>query len=265
MKSHHKSILLAAAALLFATTACIFDEGTQEASVTVPQIAEATQELPAVEQPTPTPVSECFNEYMPVREGAVWNYNLTGTATDTFSRRIVIVNERNFTEQDAFTSGVVRDMRWRCREGNLIALNPPSGNFSSINEEGVWIEFETSEVEGVTIPNAIVTGAVWKQTMNIEGRQKIYNVEYKAKNAIENNCTAVSNEAVTVPAGTFEAVRIDCNVVVNVSLAIEDKPNQVVLTFTNISWYVRNVGLVKSATAGEGINATVELTSYAIP
>jgi hypothetical protein len=265
MKSHHKSILLAAAALLFATTACIFDEGTQETALQAPQVAEATQELPVVELPTATPVSECFNEYQPVREGATWNYNLTGTATDTFSRRIVVVNERNFTEQDAFTSGLVRDMRWRCREGNLIALNPPSGNFSSINEEGVWVEFETSELEGVTIPNAIINGAVWKQTMTVEGKQNIYNVEYKAKNIIENNCTAVGNEAVTVPAGTFEAVRIDCNVVVNVSLAIEDKPNQVVLTFTNISWYVRNVGLVKSATAGEGINVTVELTSYSIP
>jgi hypothetical protein len=265
MKAHHKSIIFAAATLLFTINACIFYEGTPEVAAPPAQIAEATQELPVIEQPTATPVGECFNEFQPVREGATWNYNLTGTATDTFSRRIVIVNERNFTEQDAFTSGVVRDMRWRCREGNLIALNPPSGNFSSINEEGVWIEFEASEVEGVTIPNSMPTGAVWKQTMTIEGKQKIYNVEYKAKNKIENNCTAVGNEAITVPAGTFEATRIDCNVVVDVSLSIEDKPNQTVLTFTNISWYVRGVGLVKSATAGEGINATVELTSYAIP
>jgi hypothetical protein len=265
MKAKHRSIYLAAAALLFATTACLFDEGVSDSTVPIPQSIEATQELPTLEIPTATPVGACFNDYMPIREGATWNYNLTGTVTDTFVRRIIKVDENNFTEQDTFASGVVREMRWRCRNGNLIALNPPSGNFASISEEGVWVTFETNDLEGVTIPNSMQAGAAWQQTMTIAGTQKIYGIDYKARNKINNNCTAVGNEAVTVPAGTFEAVRVDCNIIVDVSLSIEDKPNQTTLTFTNINWFVRNVGLVKSSSAGEGINATVELTSYAIP
>jgi hypothetical protein len=263
MKSIHRSILLAIAALLAASMACI-ETAEADNTVSLPQV-QATQELPTAEIVAPTAVPACFNIYLPVRTDAAWNYRVTGFVNDTFTRSITAVNPDKFTEKDTFSSGVVRKVKWRCDNGNLTALNPPSGASASINEEGVWVDFQTTELTGVTIPASLIPGAAWTQTITIEGTQAIYQVNYKARNKITSNCTAIGNEPVTVGAGSFEAMKVECRIVMDINLTIEDKPNQTTLNLIVTNWYAANVGLVKSVTTGEGLDAAVELLSYSIP
>lgn len=264
MKSTHRSILLAIVAVLAASMACNFETTEADNTVPLPQV-QATQELPTAEIIAPTPIPACFNTYLPVRTGASWNYRVTGFVNDTFTRTITTVTENAFADQDVFSSGVARKVQWRCDSGNLTALNPPSGASASINEEGVWVEFQTTELTGVTIPASLIPAAAWTQAITIEGTQAIYQINYKARNKITSNCTAIGNETVTVGAGSFEAMKVECRITMDINLTIEDKPNQTTLNLVVTNWYAANVGMIKSVTTGEGMDATVELLSYSIP
>jgi hypothetical protein len=263
MKSTHRSILLAIIALLTASMACL-ETAEADNTAPLPQM-QATQELPTAEVIAPTPIPACFNTYLPVRTGASWNYRVTGFVNDTFTRTITTVTENAFADQDVFSSGVARKVQWRCDSGNLTALNPPSGASASINEEGVWVEFQTTELTGVTIPASLIPAAAWTQAITLEGTQAIYQVNYKARNKITSNCTAIGNETVTVSAGTFEAMKVECRVAMEIKLTIEDKPNENTLNLLVTNWYAANVGMIKSVTTGESMDATVELLSYSIP
>jgi hypothetical protein len=60
-------------------------------------------------------------------------------------------------------------------------------------------------------------------------------------------------------------MKVECRIVMDINLTIEDKPNQTTLNLIVTNWYAANVGLVKSVTTGEGLDAAVELLSYSIP
>ncbi len=69
----------------------------------------------------------------------------------------------------------------------------------------------------------------------------------------------------TVEAGTFDAMRFDCQTVMNISLSMQDNPIETTITINSINWHAENIGLIKTTTTGEGFDSTIELTSYNIP
>lgn len=256
---------IAAFALVLSTLACIFEE--EPTAVPLPSVIQPTQELPAVEfeaQPAAA-AGECHNIYLPVVTDATWNYRLTGLFADTFTRRIINLQTNAFTDQDTFGSGIIRAGNWQCSAGNLTALDPASGTSASISSEGVWVEFRTTAQEGITLPASITPGITWSQRLTIEGKLAISAVQYDARNQLTNNCTAVGIEAVTVVAGAFNAMRVDCRTTMDITVNMPDKPNKNNLTLNVTNWYAENVGLIKTVTSGEGLDGTVELLSYTIP
>lgn len=267
MRTHHWKIGAATALLILSTLACGFAEETPE-SVVVPQVLQPTQELPpsaGQEILEAAAAGECDNVYLPVRTDATWNYRLTGLFADTFTRRIISAQANSFTDQDTFGSGVIRTGNWQCSAGNLTALDPASGTSASISSEGVWVEFRTVSQEGITLPASITPGASWTQKLTIEGKLAISAAQYEARNEITNNCTAIGIEPVTVAAGGFNAMRVECRTAMNITVDMPDKPNKNDLTLNVTNWYAENVGLIKTITAGEGLDGTVELLTYTIP
>ena len=65
-------------------------------------------------------------------------------------------------------------------------------------------------MDGVTIPADIKEGTTWTQNLIIEGLQIMDDQEMISNFDISNDCTATGEESVTVPAGTFTALRVDC-------------------------------------------------------
>jgi hypothetical protein len=266
MKTINKSFFLAMTTLLFAMLAC-WTEEEPTPSVVLPEVAPtATQETIL---PTATPVfadySECANPYLPVKNGATWNYKISGDETGAFTRSIISTQADGFTDQDSFGSGLVRQGKWQCDNGSLTALDPAGNRSASIVSDGIWVDFQTTAQSGVTLPASINPGDAWSQSLTIEGTQSIYDVKYQARNQLTSNCTAIGIETVTVEAGTFQAMRVDCRTVMNISLTIEDKPNQTTLTIDTTNWLAENVGLVKTVTTGEDLDGTIELVNYNIP
>ena len=208
----------------------------------------------------------CDNLYLPVVEGATWEYKLTGPVADTYTHTILSVQSDGFTEQDQFDSGVTRQGTWQCEEGNLIALNPATGTSASVNAEGVSVDFETKDLSGVTLPAAISAGDTWSQSLTLEGTQTINGTSYAASNKLTSNCTAIGVEPVTVEAGTFDAMRVECQTDMNITIALDpNNPISTPLSLKGINWYTEEVGLVKSSTSSPGLESTTELVSYNIP
>lgn len=224
---------------------------------------------------TPAPVNEaanppvsagaCDNPYMPVIVGATWNYNLTGPTPDTYVHSILSVEADGFTEQDVFTSGTTRQGQWECENGNLIALNPSGGGSQSISAEGNAVDFKTTALEGVTMPASLNPGDSWSQSLTLEGTQTVNSESYPVSNQVTQACTAAGVESVTVPAGTFDAMRVDCQVDMNITIDIAGSPFTTPIALVNTNWYALKVGLVKTVSTGSGLDSTTELTSYSIP
>ncbi|MCA1900321.1 MAG: hypothetical protein LDL50_06395 [Chloroflexi bacterium] len=260
-------ISLAIAALTFAALACNMGATPPPATPSLPDGNATDESIPTpAEFPLESqPAGECANPYLPVVTGASWSYKMTGSASDTFTRSIVAVDEKSFTDQDVFDVGVARQGKWECESGNLKALNPSNGVSSSVNTENLAVDFQTTASSGVTLPAAIRPGDAWEQALTLEGSQTVDGLEMPAKNDLKNTCKAVGLESVSVEAGTFNAMRVECVTTMSLSLNMQGVPLDMTLTLNGINWYAENIGMVKSTSSGQGFESVIELLSYSIP
>lgn len=222
---------------------------------------------PAANTPASSGISgPCANPLLPIKVGATWNYQLTGPISDTFTRTILSVDSSGFTDQDTFGRGVIRSGKWNCDHGDLIALDPDSSGPSAyVNTTRAAGQFHTTANEGVTLPAGITIGNPWTQTVTIEGTETINGRETPAKNNTATTCQAIGVESITVPAGTFSATRLDCQIKIEITVTALGVEVPAHLSMTTSNWYAPNVGWVKSLTTTPDGESTVELVSYTIP
>jgi hypothetical protein len=250
---------------------------------TAPSVAPTAQPSPVTENPTapsvapttqPSPVAEnhttivqpassaglCQNPYYPVVQGASWTYQVSGTSSGTFTRSIVNIRENGFDDQDVFSAGVTRQGSWECREGNLISLTPASG--PSVAAAGMQMNATVESNTGLTFPADPRPGMEWTQNLVLVGRFEQEDMSMEARSVIDLSCKAVGMERVSVPAGDFEALRVDCATQFAISISGMAAFNT---TVNGSAWYAPGVGWVKSSDASEMGVTEVVLLSYTIP
>ena len=254
--------IFAAGMLIISTLACNFGN---TGSTPTPGETEAVS--PTEQSATAVPIHDagtCQNPYLPVIVGASWNYNLTGQFPDTFTRSIISAETNGFTDQDVFSKGITRQGKWTCDNGTLTALDP-SGTSANVNSNNISADFQTTSSSGVTLPALIHSGDTWKQSATLEGIEHIAGQDIPAKNEFSNTCTASGVESITVAAGTFDAMRVDCQTTTNITITMAGNAIPTSLSFTATSWYAENIGLIKTVTSGSNLDSTIELQSYNIP
>jgi hypothetical protein len=252
---------------------------------TAPSVAPTAQPSPVTENPTapsvapttqPSPVAEnhttivqpassaglCQNPYYPVVQGASWTYQVSGTSSGTFTRSIVNIRENGFDDQDVFSAGVTRQGRWECREGNLISLTP--GSVASVIASGDQANFTVESNTGITFPADPRPGTEWTQTIIYRGQQTISDTNLESRNVLNMSCKAIGIENVSVPAGDFEALRVDCTTQLDISISVPLAMN-LGTTVAGSAWYASGVGWIKSRDTGEMGVTEVVLLSYTIP
>lgn len=262
MKPNKPQLLFVLTAVITSMLACNLGAPTE------PEFPDETSQAPILNTPPVTSAPAkggCTNPYLPAIVGASWTYQLTGTTTDTYTHTILSADEDSFIEQDAFASGVTRQAEWKCENGNLIALNPSGGNSANVTAEGVQTDFNTTSLEGLTLPASIQAGDSWTQSLTLEGTETVNEMVIPAKNQFTSACTAVGVESVTVPAGTFDAMRVDCTTQMNITMTMNgvDIPSVIDLAGTN--WFALNIGLVKTVSTGSGLDSVNELVTYRLP
>jgi hypothetical protein len=226
-----------------------------------PSPTPAPAATPAPPEPAPA-AGPCQNPYYPVVAGASWTYQMSGPGGDTFTRSIVNVRENGFDDQDVFSAGVTRRGSWECREGNLISLTPASG--PSVAAAGMQMNATVESNTGITFPADPRPGMEWRQNLVLVGRFEREGTSMEARSVMDLSCKAVGMERVSVPAGEFEALRVDCTTQLDISISVPLAMN-LSTTVTGSAWYAPGVGWVKSRDSGEMGVTEVVLLSYTIP
>ncbi len=263
MNTKRIPVWIASSALLLATLAC----NLGKAPAANP--TQAPQGNPATSAPTSAPAQStgpCSNPYLPVVVGATWNYNLTGPIPATFTRSILTVDANGFTDQDVFDKGITRQGKWTCENGALTALDPTGAGYTAnVSSQNVQANFQSTSASGVTLPATLNPGDTWTQAVTLEGTENIAGNQVPAKNEFSNPCKVIGTESITVAAGTFNAVHLECNTSMQITVTMNNVPIQTPVNFTASSWYAERVGLIKTVISGGKLDSTIELTAYHIP
>ncbi|MBK9924271.1 MAG: hypothetical protein IPP66_03180 [Anaerolineales bacterium] len=268
--------VLSIIALIVSSLACSLPGNSVSSAAPAPTDSSAVTSSPsdsatATEPPAPA-VSEsgsgaCANPFYPIAVGVSWSYSFSGAAPGNFTRSIIAVNADGFTDQDAFDNGVTRTGDWKCDAGALIALQPDGGQSGTSNVESsnVSVSFQTTEMSGVTMPATLNPGETWTQNFILEGIETINGQEIPAKNETAHSCTVGNTESVTVPAGTFDAVHVDCTTDMKITITLNGSEVPTAITSTSTVWYASGVGMIKTDSQVNGATSVIELTAYTIP
>ena len=234
----------------------------------LPTRLEATLTLTPTQTATITPIkTACTNPFYPVVESATWNYSIVSSPPDTFVRTITEINPDGFTSQDIFSTGTNQIVRWECQEGTLIALDPAGTEAtSSVVLSGLDIELQATDQEGITLPSDIKEGDTWSQHFTVEGILNYNGQDVSSPAQSDSTCVAAGEEMITVPAGSFSALRVDCIITIEVKFSAMGFSFPFTIESNSTSWYSPGIGMVRnSSIAMDDSTTTVELTSYTLP
>ena len=261
--------------MILIITAC------SSATDTPPVEAQPTEtlQIPATEPATEPPATSeggaageglCANAYYPVREGSTWSYKSTGGPAGeySFTDTITSVREDGFTLSSQF-GDLTRTQEWSCTPEGLVALQLGGAPAATLNSQNMQLNLEIKNVSGVTFPSEINVGNQWQHNLDFEGNMTVANQEGAAMGNAQTNFNALGNESVTVPAGTFDALKIEMDTTLNINVSAQGISVPVTFTSTYTYWFVQGVGWVKSSgtgnVAGTSFSETTELQSYSIP
>lgn len=220
--------------------------------------------------PTAAQADACTNQYYPVREGATWSYASTGSTAGnySFTDTITAVRADGFTLSTQ-SGGVSRAQEWACRAEGLLALQLGGAPAAMLNAQQMQLELQLQDATGVTFPVRINTGDRWQHNLNVTGNIEFMGQQGTAEGTAQNNFTAAGIESVTVPAGTFEAMKIQVETRIRFDVSYQRLSVPVTFTANYDYWFVEGVGWVRASGTGElagvSFTDTIELQSYSIP
>ena len=264
------SLLLA---MLFITACASPRSGatTEPISTEQPGVTEtASAQSPSTETPSFSGNNLCGNLYYPVRQGATWIYKSTGSPAGEFSftDTVTSVGEDSFTLTSQF-GDVVRTQGWACQEIGLVALQLGGAPAATLNAQGIQLDLEINNVSGLTFPREITPGDQWQHNLDFDGQVEMAGQSGDAQGTAVTRFTAIGNETVTVPAGTFEALKIQVEPTLDINVGYGGFSLPVTIGGTYTYWFVQNIGWVKASGtgnfAGQSLSETIELQSYNIP
>ena len=239
----------------------------------VPPTNTQSIETVPVTETTATPAagqSLCTNVYYPVRQDAMWTYKSTGGPAGEYSFTDTITSVR----ADGFTlstqiGDLTRTQEWTCTAEGLTALQLGGAPAAMLNSQNIQLDLDISNVTGVTFPSQINPGDQWQQNMDVSGNVTAFNEEAEASGSVQMSFNALDNESVSVPAGTFDALKVKVGVNLSVNATYEGITLPVSFTGDYIYWFAPNVGWVKASGTGNVLGSsftdTTELQSYNIP
>ena len=231
-------------------------------TATEPATVEATS--PAAE------ADACTNQYYPVREGATWSYASTGgpAGAYSFTDTISSVRANGFTLTSQF-GDLTRTQEWSCQPEGLVALQLGGPSAAMLNSQEMQLNLQVRDATGVTFPSQINAGDQWQHSLDFEGNMTVAGQEGSAEGNAQNDFTAVGMESVTVPAGTFEAMKVQVQTTISIEVSYQGLSIPVTFSANYDYWFAEGVGWVRAAGTGEIVGTsftdTIELQSYNVP
>lgn len=203
--------------------------------------------------------SLCSNAYFPNTSGDKWEYTGTDSVIGTYNRTDTITDSSSasFT-QETNLGNVTYSVTYDCSTVGLTSRNPIQQYAGALlNNPDVPVDVKLTSNSGVSLPTRINPGDTWQQTADWEATSQQLNVNGR----FVFNYAAAGYESITVPAGTYNALRVTTTIQVEVTSF-----HVTAGSYTIVSWWVPEIGLVKSEGTSHvtGINFTdsMELTKF---
>ena len=207
-------------------------------------------------------VSSCENTYMPSDEGVTWTYAGRNSLAGTYTRTDTITA----SEDDSFTiatqlTDVSYTQEFSCTGAGLVNMEPNQSDIAAMfsgPSGGVTVHRISNS--GVTLPADIQAGDSWQQVFEWSATAG----GISSQGTFTYSFTAAGVEGVTVPAGTFDALRIDA--VIQMEIGGTPKLSGTYLTTV---WMAEDIGLVKNVGSSQipGVEFTdsLDLVSFDSP
>jgi hypothetical protein len=198
--------------------------------------------------------SMCANEYFPNQVGNKWEYSGSNSATGNYTRSDMV----SVASADSFTvtttwGNTPYSVTYTCSANGLTATNPIQQYVGAIiSKPDSPVQIQLISNSGTSLPVSISPGDTWQQIA--EGNAS--SVDFNLDGRFVFDFSAVGYEDVTVPSGTYHALRV------NTTIRIEVSGFHILAgTYQLTTWLVANIGMVKSEGASHvpGVDFTDQL------
>ena len=211
---------------------------------------------------TESEISSCENTYMPSDEGSTWTYAGSNSSTGNYSRTDSITS----SEDDSFIiatqlTTINYTQEFSCRAVGLVNMEPNQSDIAAMfHGPAGSVTVQRVSNSGVTLPADIQAGDSWEQVFAWDATGP----DASGSGTFTYAFTAAGIETISVPGGTFDALRIDA--VIQMEIGATPK---IAGTYTTTVWLAEDVGLVKSEGSSQipGVKFTdrLELVSFDVP
>jgi hypothetical protein len=215
-------------------------------------------------EPPPAVGSEtaCDHPYFPLRSGSSWTYSTSeGTSTWSVGSAGGTANSAEATMAISIPE-VAMTTHWNCTSEGIISYD--FGNIS-VAGMGEIVSTDVTESSGVFLPAAslLAPGYSWSDNYSVVMTITAEGFSVDMTMSAAETWTAAGMETVSVPAGTFEAMRVEGTENISMSgfMGMEGVDTVVDATF----WFAEGVGIVRYTSSSSGYTSVGELTSYSIP
>jgi len=209
-----------------------------------------------------TGANACDHPYLPLRSGASWSYdsseggmtwNVTsagGSAASASATMAFSMPEATFT------------INWTCSSAGITSYD--FGNISS-SAFGEIVTLDVVNSSGSWLPPAesLVPGYSWSNDYTMVVSSSFGGESVELTTTTSESWSVGGMETVSVPAGTFDALRIDGTSTMEMSgfMGISVPATTTRQTF----WFAEGVGIVRYTSSSEGYSGHGDLTGYSMP
>jgi len=253
MKNKKFLLLMSVSITILLLASC----GSPPAPVDSPDEAPAAEETATTEAPA-MDLGACSNPFFPIEEEKTLVYTCDD-ADEGSEYRITFlkVTSSSFsTFYEYQDQSVLID--WTCTDDGLVPNDFFAANFVEV--EGIDFDIETLDVTGRLVPESSnwEVGNTWDNGYSVRVNVNFQGSESTVEGNIDQKNTITAIESISVPAGSYkEAYRVDQEMIFTMSLFGTETQQ----SLSQTSWYVRDVGLVKSSSDIEGQSFNMELTA----
>lgn len=203
----------------------------------------------------------CDHPYFPMRTGANWSYAATeGTLTWSISDASGSTDSASAVMEIVFPEGSMTT-HWTCTPAGIVSYD-----FGSISAGGMdaVVSMEVSDSSGVWLPAAelLTPGYSWTNQYTTTVSASALGADVDITSTTDETLTVAGTETVSVPAGTFEALRVDSTMVMTFSGMMGALPS---MTTSSSFWYAEGIGPVRYVYSSADYSGGGDLTSYSVP
>ncbi len=220
-----------------------------------------------VSEPVETGSSEraaataCDHPFMPLRTGASWTFDSNeGPLTWSISSASGSGTTASAT-MDIAVAGVALTTHWICDTGGI-----RSYDFGSLSEFqfGEVAQIDVVDSSGTWLPAVenLTPGYSWSNSFTTVISVPAAGISADITTTTSESWTVVGMETVVVPAGSFDALRIDGTSDVTMSGMLVGIPG---FSSSQSYWFAEGIGIVRFTSSSEGYSSSGELAAYSVP